>query len=204
MKESKYIPKGQQVAYMRVSSSTQETDRQKFAISQSFHIDKIFEEKASGKINADRPILTECINYLREGDRLIISSLDRLGRSLADLTSIVEQILNKGVEIHFIKEKLTFSKNSKNPIDNLLLGILASIAEFERELIKERQKEGIAAAKEKGKKFGRRKVIDQKKAEQIALLMKKGCTKNFIAKEVGIGVASLYVFLRENKHLKNN
>lgn len=174
------------IAYIRVSTIEQNTDRQTF---QDFQIDKVFEEKASAS-NIKRPILNECVNYLREGDTLHIHSLDRVCRSGAgDAVKLVEQLNAKGVGVVFHKEGMSFN-GSMTAAQKGVLSILASVAEMERGLIKERQAEGIAAAKAKGKHMGRPSIKVSK--EQIEELLAQGITVKAVAEQLNIGVSTVY------------
>jgi DNA invertase Pin-like site-specific DNA recombinase len=146
---------GQKIGYIRVSSVDQNTVCQLDGVS----LDKVFAEKMSGK-SVERPILQECLIYIRSGDTLYVHSIDRLARNAKDLLNIVEQLISKQVTIIFIKNNLTFSADIKDHMAKLQLTMLAAFAEFERELIRERQREGIAIAKINGKYSGRRKVTD--------------------------------------------
>ncbi|MGR5461474.1 recombinase family protein [Photobacterium damselae] len=178
------------IGYTRVSSVEQNTDRQLIGIK----LDKLFTEKCSAS-TIKRPVWTQCVDYLREGDTLVIHSLDRVCRSGAgDAVSIVEELNAKGVSIEFIKEGLTFH-GSMTAAQKGVLGILASVAQMERELIRERQQEGIAAAQAKGKVFGRPKATATK--EQILSLLDKGNSKATVAKQLNIGRATLYRILGE-------
>ena len=152
---NRIVMTGQKIGYIRVSSIDQNTIRQLDGIL----LDKIFTEKLSGK-NIDRPILSECITYIRSGDTLYVHSIDRLARNAKDLLNLVEQLLNKQVTVIFVKNNLTFSADTKDHMAKLQLTMLAAFAEFERELIRERQREGIAIAKAAGKYCGRRKITD--------------------------------------------
>ena len=145
------------VAYIRVSTTEQNTDRQLSDTDIKF--DKVFEDKASGK-STDRPALQEMLDYVRDGDTLHVHSIDRLGRSLIDLKTLVTQLNNKGVSVHFHKEKLDFEVGKTDRLQTLMFDMLAAFAEFERSMIKERQREGIEKAKAKGvyKKDKRKKV----------------------------------------------
>jgi DNA invertase Pin-like site-specific DNA recombinase len=174
------------IAYIRVSTIEQNTDRQTF---QGFQIDKVFEEKASAS-NIKRPILNECVNYLREGDTLHIHSLDRVCRSGAgDAVTLVERLNAKGVGVVFHKEGMSFN-GSMTAAQKGVLSILASVAEMERGLIKERQAEGIAAAKAKGKHMGRPSTKASK--EQIEQLLAQGKTVKAVAEELKIGISTIY------------
>ena len=141
------------VAYIRVSTVEQHEARQMEAM-KGFGIDKYFIEKKSGKNTTDRPQLQAMLNFVREGDTVYIHSLDRLARSTQDLLNIVEQLQAKGVELHSDKEAI----DSNTPTGKLMLTMIAAINQFERENLLERQREGIAIAKEEGKYKGRKQV----------------------------------------------
>ena len=131
------------VLYARVSSIGQNLDRQ---LQDSDKYDRVFEDKCSGK-NTDRPALQEMLNYIREGDEVYAHELSRLARNTFDLIDLVNKILAKGVSIHFIKENLHFSPDKDDATSQLILTILASIAQFERTLIRTRQREGKGTKK---------------------------------------------------------
>ena len=135
---------GKTVLYARVSSLEQRTDRQVTGIS----VDKVFEDKCSGK-DTNRPQLQACLEYLRDGDTLVVHSIDRLARSLRDLLNIVQELLARKVSIRFIKEGMDFNGDNPNPTQDLYLNILGAVAEFERALIRERQREGILLARQR-------------------------------------------------------
>lgn len=135
------------VAYIRVSTVDQNTDRQLSESSVSFK--KTFEDKASGK-DTNRPQLQAMLEYVREGDTVHVHSIDRLGRSLSDLTDTVKFLNEKGVAVKFHKEGLEFTADKSNPMNDLMFNLLGAFAQFERAIAKERQIEGIAKAKEKG------------------------------------------------------
>src|SRR5947209_17356597 len=132
------MSKGQRVGYVRVSTVQQNTARQLDGI----EVDRLFDEKASAKSTA-RPVLQDVLRYLREGDTLIVHSMDRLARNLLDLRQIVEGLTARGVMVQFVKESLTFTADAA-PMAKLLLNMMGAFAEFEREIILERQREGIA------------------------------------------------------------
>lgn len=180
------------VGYIRVSTLEQNTDRQLNAVS----LDKIYEEKVSAK-TINRPVWAECVSYLRDGDTLHIHSLDRVCRSGAgDAVQIVEELNARNVGVVFHKEGMAFN-GTMSAAQKGILSILASVAQMERELIKERQAEGIAAAKAKGKPFGRpRADIDLVEVEALKL---QGLPMNEIAKRLNVGVASIYRELKKNK-----
>ena len=177
---------GQQVGYIRVSSIDQNTVRQLDGVS----LDKTFTEKISGK-DTLRPVLQECLVYIRTGDTLHVHSIDRLARNAKDLLNLVEQMLGKGVSLKFHKNNLTFTPDSKDHMAKLQLTMLAAFAEFERELIKERQREGIAIAKEQGKYAKRRKITDELIAEAKART-EKGEPLARVARELRVSRETLY------------
>ena len=143
----------QLIGYIRVSTREQSTGRQSDGMD-SLKLDKTFTEKASGK-SKERPQLRACIDYAREGDKVYIYSIDRLARSLGDLEAIIKELVSKGVTITFIKESQTYSRDNSNPFNKVLLQVLGAFAEFERNIMLERQAEGIAHAKANGTKSGK-------------------------------------------------
>lgn len=181
---------GKKVGYIRVSSTDQNTDRQLDGI----ELDKIFEDKISGK-NTDRPQLKEMLGYVREDDHLYVHSLDRLARNLDDLRSMVKDLTNKGVKVTFIKESLTFSGDD-SPMSVLLLSVMGAFAEFERSLIKERQREGIELAKKKGVYKGRPKAFDEGQVSMIKERLKAGSPVARIAKDFGVSRETIYKYAR--------
>lgn len=140
------------IGYIRVSTIEQNTDRQEIAL-EDIGMDKIFIEKASGK-NTNRPELKKMLEYVREGDVLYIESISRLARSTRDLLSIVQQLQEKKVELISLKEHI----DTTTPQGRFILTIFAALSELERENTLQRQKEGIVAARIKGKRFGRPKI----------------------------------------------
>lgn len=177
---------GQQVGYIRVSSIDQNTIRQLDGLS----LDKTFTEKMSGK-DTHRPVLQECLAYIRDGDTLHVHSIDRLARNAKDLLNLVEEMIGKGVNLKFYKNNLTFSPDSKDHMAKLQLTMLAAFAEFERELIKERQREGIAIAKAAGKYNKRRKITDELIAEAKART-ERGEPLSRVAKDLKVSRETLY------------
>lgn len=179
------------VGYRRVSSVSQSLDRQELV-----GCDKVFEEKLSGA-KRDRPELNRLLDYIRDGDEVRVHSIDRLARDLRDLQSIIEQINDKGATITFLKEQLTFKPSAEaDPFAKLQLHLIGAFAEFERSIIRERQREGIARAKERGVYAGRKASID---ATQVKQMHEEGLGATAIAKALGIGRASVYRLLGEEK-----
>ena len=170
---------GKRVGYIRVSSVDQNTARQLEGI----EVDKKFTDKASGK-NTARPQLQAALEYLRDGDVLVVHSMDRLGRNVADLRLLVSQLTAKGVAVEFVKEHLTFT-GEDSPMANLLLSMLGAVAEFERALILERQREGIRLAKGEGKYRGRKRTMTDARAAEIRARAAAGdVSKTALAREV--------------------
>ncbi len=184
------LGKGQQVGYVRVSSADQKVERQL----QELRVDRVFVDRVSGK-DADRPQLQELLKYVRDGDTIVAHSMCRLARNVDDLRRIVQQQTQRGVRLHFLKENLTFT-GQDSPMANLMLSILGSIAQFERELIRERQREGIALAKQRGVYRGRRKALSAERASALRERVAAGGRKSDLAKEFGISRETLYQYLR--------
>lgn len=177
---------GHQIGYVRVSSVDQNLDRQL----QGITLDKTFQEKASAK-DANRPVLQQCLEFLREGDTLHVHSMDRLARNNIDLQQIVNDLTARGVTVRFHKEGLNFN-GQEDSVGKLMLQIIGAVAEFERALIRERQKEGIAAAKRKGKQIGAKRKLTEAQVQEIRERADKGETKKALAQEFGISRQTLY------------
>ncbi len=180
---------GQQIGYVRVSTVDQNTDRQLEGV----QLNRVFTEKASAK-DAKRPQLLECMAYLREGDTLHVHSIDRLARNLQDLLWVLDELTGRGVAVRFHKEHLTFT-GEDNPFQKLQLQIIGAVAEFERAIIKERQREGIRAAQKAGKQMGRAKALTPSQVEEIKARIAKGEAKKALAHEYGISRQTLYASL---------
>ena len=181
---------GKKIGYIRVSSLDQNHERQLEGIK----LDKCFTDKASGK-DISRPQLKEMLNYVRDGDIIIAHSMDRLARNLDDLRKLVQQLTSQKIKIEFIKEKLSFT-GEDTPMSNLLLSVMGAFAEFERSLIKERQREGIAIAKKKGLYKGRKPCLSQEQATQLKQRVASGEKKTIIAKDFSISRETLYKYIK--------
>lgn len=179
------------IGYIRVSTLLQNTDRQLEGES----LDKTFVDKLSGKDTA-RPALKEMLQFAREGDTVIVHSFDRLARNLDDLRRLVKDLTGRGVKVQFLKENLTFTGDDDSPMSNLLLSVMGAFAEFERELIKERQKEGVQLAKVKGKYTGRKRSVTEDQIAQIKKKIDAGVPKAQIARDIGISRETLYQYIR--------
>lgn len=154
---------GQRVGYTRVSSADHNTARQLDGVT----LDRTFSDHASGK-DTNRPQLQAALAFIREGDTLVCHSMDRLARNLDDLRRIVTELTKRGVSVEFVKEHLTFT-GTDSPMANLPLSVMGAFAQFERELIKERQREGIAVTKAKGTVYcGRVPSLTPEKGRAVA------------------------------------
>ena len=183
------------VAYIRVSTVEQNEARQMEAM-KGFGIDKYFIEKKSGKNTTDRPQLQAMLNFVREGDTVYIHSLDRLARSTQDLLNIVEQLQAKGVELHSDKEAI----DSNTPTGKLMLTMIAAINQFERENLLERQREGIAIAKEQGKYKGRKQVKPEAWEEAYAKYRAREIKSiSELAKVLGISRPTVYKLIEQEE-----
>lgn len=170
------------IGYIRVSTTDQNTDRQLDGVT----LDKRFEDRLSGS-TTDRPQLLAMIEWAREGDVVHVHSIDRLARSMSDLLKIVADLNAKRVAVRFHKEDMTFT-GEDSPMQKLMLNMMGSFAQFEREVMKERQREGIAKAKEKGVYKGRTKTIDD---GAILALLAEGKTVRAVASELGINPSTV-------------
>lgn len=170
------------VGYIRVSSVDQNTERQLDGVA----LDKVYTEKVSGA-TTDRPQLQAMLEYVREGDTIIVHSIDRLARSLVDLLKLVEDLTKRGVHICFDKERLEFT-GEDNPSQNLMLQMMGAVAQFERAMIKERQREGIAKAKQKGVYKGRIKTVDD---AAICAAISSGLSFRKAAEQLGVSLSTV-------------
>lgn len=185
---------GQVVGYCRVSSIDQNPERQQMELLSKYSLDRVFCDKASGK-DVQRPQLQAALLHLREGDHFVVASMDRLARNLDDLRKIVKELTAKGVAVEFLKEALVF-RGEDSPMSLLLLNVMGAFAEFERSLIRERQREGIEVAKNKGVYRGRRPSIGKEALKLIHERLAANLPKAQIAKEFGVSRETLYRYLR--------
>src|SRR5512132_2329747 len=179
---------GQRIGYIRVSSLDQHEDRQLEGI----EVAKIFTDKASGK-DTKRPQLEILMSFVRTGDTVVVHSMDRLARNLDDLRRIVQTLTGRGVRIEFVKEHLSFT-GEDSPMANLMLSVMGAFAEFERALIHERQREGIALAKQRGAYKGRKKSLSEVQVEQLRERLATGISKAQVAREFMISRETLYQY----------
>lgn len=173
------------VGYARVSTEDQNLDAQLNQLQES-GVDKIFQEKASG-VKEDRKQLAAMMDYVRDGDTVVICKLDRIARSTSHLLTITDTLHKKNVEF----KVLNINLDTSTPTGTLMLTMLGAIATFEREMMLERQREGIREAKAKGMYKGR-KPTAREKSDQVFALLEQGMTKQGVADKLNIGVASVY------------
>lgn len=179
---------GQRVGYARVSTTGQKLDVQLDALK---GCDKIFQEKVSATSHK-RPELEKMLSYVREGDVVVITKLDRLGRSVVDLCNIAKDLECRGVGLEVIDQRIDTTTST----GKLMFNMIAAVAEFELSLRYERQMEGIEKAKEKGVQFGRKKTIDR---DAVLSLHQQGLSMGAIAKELGVSKGSVHGILNSGK-----
>ena len=180
------------IGYARVSTSGQSLEVQLDQL-QAAGCERLYQEKISGA-DSTRPELAIMLDYVRHNDVVVVSKLDRLARSTKHLLEIVEVLVSKCVALRILNINL----DTGTPTGKMMLTMLAAIGQFEREMMLERQRDGIAKAKEEGKYKGR-KATARAKSGEVASLLAEGKTKEAVAAELGIGVASVY---RISKDLK--
>jgi DNA invertase Pin-like site-specific DNA recombinase len=184
---------GQIVGYVRVSTLEQNTGRQLEQMKDE-HTDVIFEDHISGK-SLERPELDKMLKHVRKGDTVVVHSMDRLARNLRDLRNLVDDLTDRGVVVKFLKEHLEFTGET-NSTAKLMLNIMGAVAEFEREMILERQREGIALAKAEGKYKGGKFKLMGDKVTELRRRAEAGENKAALAREFCISRQSLYSYLQ--------
>jgi DNA invertase Pin-like site-specific DNA recombinase len=182
---------GQRVGYKRVSTLGQSTARQL----EGLQLDEVFEDKASGK-DARRPQLDAMLKHVRKGDHILCHSMDRMARNLDDLRSIVLGLTKRGIRVEFVKEALTFT-GEDGAMAKLLLSMMGAFAEFERALILERQREGIALAKAAGKYKGRKPKLGSVQADELRKRALAGESRTRLARDYGLSRETVYQYLRQ-------
>lgn len=182
------------VAYIRVSSLDQNLDRQRSALSE-YGIEKYFEEKISGK-NMERPQLQAMLDFVREGDQLYVVDFSRLARSVADLLDIDKKLRKKKVKLISLKEKV----DTTTPQGKMMMTIVGAIAEFERTIIRERQAEGIALAKQKGRYAGRKPIKIDNFDEWYQRYKSREITVVQMAKELNISRSTAFRMIKQHKN----
>ena len=182
----------QRIGYSRVSSLDQNAERQLDGI----RLDKVFTDKASGK-DTNRPQLKAALNHVRTGDTLVVHSMDRLARNVEDMLRLVREMNDRRVSVEFIKENMSFNAGSDDPRSILMFTMLSAFAQFERSLIRERQREGIALAKAKGTVYkGRKPALNAERIAQLREQAATGANRTKLAKEFGISRETLYQYIR--------
>lgn len=188
--------KAARIGYIRVSSADQNLARQEEAL-RPYDLDKVFADKASGK-NLERIEFQRTIEFIREGDELYVCSMDRLARNLHDLLDITTELQEKGVAIHFLKEKIDLEPAGEtSAMTCLLMSMMGAVAEFERSLIRERQREGIAVAKANGVYKGRSRSVTDEQVEQLRTMVVNDVPLSVAARKVGVSRATAYRYLKE-------
>lgn len=180
---------GKRIGYVRVSSDDQNTERQLDGV----ELDKVYTDKLSGK-DTNRPQLKAALEYLRDGDVLVVHSMDRLARNLMDLRTTVRDLNAKGIVVEFYKEHLTFTGDD-SPMSVLLMSMLGAVSEFERAMIRERQREGIAIAKRNGVYRGRKPSLTPEQAQELRQKASTGANKAALARDYGVSRKTLYEYL---------
>ena len=180
------------IGYARVSTEDQNLDRQIEDLTQvGVDRDHIFTDKVSGK-NTKRPGFEEMMRFVRRGDRLYVVSMDRLSRSLQDLLTVTTTLRERGVSVHFLKEKIDLEPTENaSPMTTFMFAMLGAVAQFERELIRERQRDGIALAKKRGVYRGR-KPTDSKVLEEAKRRIDMGVPVTRVARDLKVGRSTLY------------
>ena len=182
---------GKKIAYIRVSSKDQNPVSQLPDI----QVDKRFVEYASAK-DTNRPVLKEMLNYIRDDDEIFVHRIDRLARNVKELLELVNFIRKKSVTLNFVKEGLTFNGNN-SAMDDVILTMLATFAEFERRISRERQQEGIEAAKARGAYKGRKPALNQQDIELMKNMLSMGYSKQRTARELGVTPPTIYKYLKQ-------
>lgn len=179
------------IGYARVSSLGQSLDIQ---LGKLEHCDKIFQEKKSG-ITDKRSRLKACLEYVREGDTLVVTRLDRLARSTLHLCQISETLKEKGVDLQVLDQSI----NTADATGRLLFNMLGAIGQFETEIRAERQMEGIHKAKQRGVSFGRQKKLSNQQIQDLKEKRGQGVLIKDLMKEYGLSKASIYRYLGDTE-----
>ena len=187
---------GPRIGYVRVSTEEQNAERQLDGLS----LDRVFTDRASGK-DTGRPKLEEMLGYVRLGDTVVVHSMDRLARNLDDLRRIVQDLTGRGVRVEFVHEQLSFT-GEDTPMATLLLSVMGAFAEFERALIRERQREGIEIAKRNGVYRGRKRSLDPEQIVELRRRALSGAPRSQLARDFGVSRETVYQYLRSVEHAK--
>ncbi|BEO21335.1 DNA invertase (plasmid) [Serratia marcescens] len=182
------------IGYARVSTQDQHLDLQTEALTRA-GCEKIYEDKISG-VRVERPGLTRALEMLREGDTLVVWKLDRLGRSVKQLVDMVGELYKQGIQF----KSLTDAIDTGTPAGRFFFHVMASLAEMERELIIERTRAGLDAAKQLGRKGGRKPKMTSSKIESAKKLLASGIPPRDVAKDLGVSIPTLYRWLPASKN----
>lgn len=183
------------IGYARVSSDDQNLARQ-LEVLKTHNPDKVFTDQVSGK-NVERPGFRQMMEYARDGDIIYVVSMDRFARNLKDLLTVTKELQERGVAIHFLKENIFLSPEGEtSSMSKLILSIMGAVAEFERSLIHERQKEGIRLAVKRGVYKGR-PPVDMKVIDAAQQLLELGVSKTRVCRKLGISRTTLYKYLKK-------
>jgi DNA invertase Pin-like site-specific DNA recombinase len=185
------------IGYARISTSEQSTDLQRDALLAAGCI-RIFSDEMSGA-RADRPGLRQALDYVREGDTLAVWRLDRVGRSVSHLIEVVGELERRGVGLQSLTEQI----DTSSPSGKLVFHLFSAIAEFERNLIRERVTAGLEAARKRGRIGGRPKVVDAAKARSIRAMRAQGMTTREILESAQISRATLFRFYKEEEERRS-
>jgi DNA invertase Pin-like site-specific DNA recombinase len=183
---------GQRIGYVRVSTLEQNTQRQLDQVA----VDRLFTDKASGK-DTQRPALEALLAFVREGDTVVVDSMDRMARNLDDLRGLVQRFVKRGIHVQFMKEHLIFT-GEDSPMATLMLSVMGAFAEFERARLRERQREGIALAKQRGAYRGRKPSLTAAQITDLKRRITAGESKAHLARELGVSRETVYQYLRES------
>lgn len=178
----------QTLAYARVSSESQNLQRQLDAFTE-FNPDRVFTDKISGA-TFTRTGLNDLVSHARSGDTVLVHSLDRLGRSLTEVLKLIEDLYKQGIAVQLIKENITYDPD--NAFTKLMLQQLLAFSEFERTIIRSRQREGISSAQRKGTKFGRPKALSNKQLREAREAIAEGKSMTNTAIDLGVGRTTLW------------
>lgn len=188
---------GQRLGYARVSSAGQNLDRQRAALADA-GCTRVFEEEASGARGVARPQLAALLSYAREGDVVVAVSVDRLARSVPDLLATVDSLTARGVGVELVSEGITLRPGAEDATSRLILTVLGAVADLERSMIRERQQDGITAAKQRGTYTGRMPALTTAQVQEVRRRVGEGVPKTRIAADLGIGTTTLYSALRDD------
>jgi DNA invertase Pin-like site-specific DNA recombinase len=178
------------IGYIRVSDHDQNPERQLDGVA----LDKLFTEKACGR-DIQSPFLEEVLGYVREVDTLVVHMMDRLAPNLEHLRKIVRELTEKGVKVQFMKEDLIFT-GTDSAIATLLLSVVETMAEFERSFIRDRQREGVAIAKNKGLYGWRKKSLNNTHTNELKKMISEGARKSSVARSFNITRETFYKYMK--------